>query len=77
LDGEWRIQTGDGSVRLRIPKNLAADVEAHTGDGSIHFPLPVMINSGKSEHNFQGKLNGGGPALVLRTGDGSITVSNL
>jgi hypothetical protein len=77
LDGEWRIQTGDGSVRLRIPKNLAADVEAHTGDGSIRFDLPVMMNGAKSEHNLQGKLNGGGPALVLRTGDGSITVSNL
>jgi hypothetical protein len=77
LDGDWRIQTGDGSVRLRVPKNLAADLEAHTGDGSIHFDLPMTMNGSRNEHDLQGKLNGGGPALVVRTGDGSITVGTL
>jgi DUF4097 and DUF4098 domain-containing protein YvlB len=75
LDGDWRIQTGDGSVRVRVPKSLAADLEAHTGDGHIRFDLP--FTNTKDEHTSQAKLNGGGPALVLRTGDGSITVSNL
>jgi putative adhesin len=77
LDGDWRIQTGDGSVRVRVPKNLAADLEAHTGDGHIRFELPVTTNGAKDEHTSQAKLNGGGPALVVRTGDGSITVSSL
>jgi hypothetical protein len=77
LDGDWRIQTGDGSVHVRVPKSLAADLEAHTGDGHIRFDLPVTTNGGKDEHTSQAKLNGGGPALVVRTGDGSITVSSL
>jgi DUF4097 and DUF4098 domain-containing protein YvlB len=78
LDGDWRIQTGDGSMHLRVPKNLAADLEAHTGDGHIRFDLPgAATNGGKDEHTSQAKLNGGGPALSLRTGDGSITVSSL
>jgi DUF4097 and DUF4098 domain-containing protein YvlB len=77
LDGDWRIQTGDGSLRVRVPKNLAADLEAHTGDGHIRFDLPGTTNGAKDEHTSQAKLNGGGPALVLRTGDGSITVSSL
>jgi DUF4097 and DUF4098 domain-containing protein YvlB len=77
LDGDWRIQTGDGSVRLRVPKKLAADLEAHTGDGSIHFDLPGTSNAARNEHNRETKLNGGGPALVLRTGDGSISVGSL
>jgi hypothetical protein len=77
LDGDWRIQTGDGSVRVRVPKTLAADLEAHTGDGHIHFDLPVATNGAKDEHTSQVKLNGGGPALVVRTGDGSITVSSI
>ena len=76
LDGDWHIQTGDGSVRLRMPRNMAADLEAHTGDGSIHVDLPGATSS-RNEHMLQAKLNGGGPALLLRTGDGSITVNGL
>jgi hypothetical protein len=75
LDGDWRIQTGDGSVHMRVPKTLAADLEAHTGDGHISVDLPGT--SSKGEHYAQAQLNGGGHALVLRTGDGSITVSSL
>ena len=76
LDGDWHIQTGDGSVHMRVSKSLAADLEAHTGDGSIHIDLPAS-NNVKGEHMLQAKLNGGGPALLLRTGDGSITVNSL
>jgi hypothetical protein len=57
-----------------VPPGLAADLDAHTGDGSIHVDLPGASGSQKSEHMVLAKLNGGGPALVLRTGDGSITV---
>jgi hypothetical protein len=62
---------------VRVPKTLAADLEAHTGDGHIRFDLPVTTNGAKDEHTSQAKLNGGGPALVVRTGDGSITVSSI
>jgi hypothetical protein len=77
LGGDWHIQTGDGSVRLRVPKSLSANLEAHTGDGSIHVDLPAVSDRIKTDHNLQTKLNGGGPALLLRTGDGSISVSSL
>ncbi len=76
LDGDWRIQTGDGSLHMRVPKNLAADLEAHTGDGHITIDLPGA-SSAKGAHFTQAQLNGGGHALLLRTGDGSITVSSL
>jgi hypothetical protein len=77
MAGDWSIQTGDGSVHLRVPGNLAADLDAHTGDGSIRIDLPSLTTRVKEEHMIQSKLNGGGPALLLRTGDGSITVSRL
>ncbi len=77
LTGEWHIQTGDGSVRLRVPKSLSADLDATTGDGSIHVDLPSATSRSKSEHAFESKLNGGGPALLLRTGDGSISITAL
>jgi hypothetical protein len=31
---EWRLSTGDGSLTLRLPSELQADLDASTGDGS-------------------------------------------
>jgi DUF4097 and DUF4098 domain-containing protein YvlB len=77
LQSDWRIQTGDGSVHLSVPRGLAADLEAHTGDGHIHSDVPMTVNGTQNEHTVQGKLNGGGPLLLVRTGDGSITLSAI
>jgi DUF4097 and DUF4098 domain-containing protein YvlB len=75
VNADWRVQTGDGSVQLRLPQELNANLELHTGDGHIHMDLPLTVTSVKSEHGVQGKLNGGGALLLVRTGDGSISIS--
>lgn len=77
LRSDWRVETGDGSVRLSLPRELAADVQLNTGDGGIHVDLPLTSEGTKEEHELRGKLNGGGPLLEVRTGDGSITVGSL
>jgi DUF4097 and DUF4098 domain-containing protein YvlB len=74
MNADWRVETGDGSVRLDLPRDLAANVQLRTGDGSIHLDLPVTIQGNKSEHELEGKLNGGGPFLEVHTGDGSISL---
>ncbi len=76
MQSDWRVQTGDGSVRLSLPSDLAADLELRTGDGRIHLDLPLTVNGTQNEHEVRGKLNGGGPLLSVRTGDGSITVGS-
>ena len=77
MAGDWKVETGDGSVHLAIPRDLPADLEMETGDGSMHVDMPVMVNETRSEHALRGKLNGGGPLLRVRTGDGSISLSSL
>jgi hypothetical protein len=77
MQADWRVETGDGSVRLNLPRNLPADLELRTGDGGIRMNLPVSVTGKQSENEVHGKLNGGGPLLTVRTGDGSITVSPL
>lgn len=72
LGSAWDVHTGDGSVTLRLPDNLAADVDLRTGDGRIHLDMPITVQGGISDHNVRGKLNGGGNLLAVRTGDGSI-----
>ena len=69
---DWSVETGDGSIRMNIPRNLAADVQARTGDGSIQLDVPITTDGIRNNRAIQGKLNGGGPLLALHSGDGSI-----
>ncbi len=72
LAAGWRLETGDGSVSLEVPGDLAADVDLHTSDGHIDLDLPVTSEGKIREGEVRGKLNGGGNPLTIRTGDGSI-----
>lgn len=76
LNSDWRVQTGDGSVHVNLPPDLSADLELRTGDGHIQLDFPITVVATQSEHEIRGKLNGGGPLLTVRTGDGSITVGS-
>jgi len=77
INGSWRLRTGDGSVRVRLPDDLAADLDVTTGDGNISIGLPLAISGIRSRSNIHGRLNGGGPPLVIRTGDGSVHIDRL
>jgi DUF4097 and DUF4098 domain-containing protein YvlB len=68
----WTVHTGDGSVTLELPANLAADVDLHTGDGHIEADIPVSVEGRLGERNIHGKINGGGNLITVHTGDGSI-----
>jgi hypothetical protein len=72
LASNWRLESGDGTVTLEVPENLAADVDLHTGDGHIDLDVPITTEGKIREGEVRGKLNGGGNLLVIRTGDGSI-----
>lgn len=72
LAGEWRLATGDGSVTLEVPGDLAADVDLRTSDGHIDLDMPVTTEGKLKENEVRGKLNGGGNLITIHTGDGSI-----
>src|SRR5579859_83660 len=72
MHSPWHLHSGDGSIDLRLPEDLAADLDAHTGDGSIQCDLSPLSDTDVHRNSLRGKLNGGGPLLELRSGDGSI-----
>ena len=72
LDANWRLNTGDGNLTLRLPAAIAADVELQTNDGSIDLDMPVTVSGRQGKREVHGQLNGGGKLLSLKTGDGSI-----
>jgi DUF4097 and DUF4098 domain-containing protein YvlB len=73
----WRLESGDGSVSLEVPENLAADVDLHSGDGHIDLDMPVTTSGQIREHDVHGKMNGGGNLLSIHTGDGSIRLRKI
>jgi DUF4097 and DUF4098 domain-containing protein YvlB len=72
LSTGWRLESGNGSVTLEVPENLAADLDLHTGDGHIDLDMQITTEGKIREGEVRGKLNGGGNLLVIHTGDGSI-----
>ena len=75
ISEEWMLHTGDGSVSLQLPENLAADLYLHTGDGHIDVNLPLTTEGRIKPNDLHGKLNGGGKLITVHTGDGSISLT--
>jgi hypothetical protein len=53
---------------------MSADLVVDTGDGHVRVDFPVTVTGSLKENHIRGKLNGGGPLLELRTGDGNIVL---
>ena len=71
----WSLRTGDGSVDIVLPSDFQANIDATTGDGHISLGIPVTVEGTFSKSELRGKMNGGGQALTIHTGDGSIRLS--
>jgi len=75
LTGEANLSSGSGSVRLHLTQDAHFNLEASTGSGDIrvHFPNAPQQND-ESRHHLTASINGGGPALEVRTGSGDIEI---
>jgi len=70
----WSVETGDGAVTLRIPRDFRAVLDAHTQDGHLAVNLPIDGGAPGHRHELRGVLNGGTMPVRVRTGDGSLTL---
>jgi DUF4097 and DUF4098 domain-containing protein YvlB len=77
LKQAWDVRTSDGSVEVRVPGDLAADVDLHTGDGHIVTNIPIVVDGKFDSRGVHGKINGGGNRLTIHTSDGSITLDKV
>ncbi len=72
LSRKLELTTSGGSIRVSIPKGLGMDLDLKGNKVSI----PLENFSGQTQKNaIQGKMNGGGIPVVLRTSGGGVTVS--
>jgi DUF4097 and DUF4098 domain-containing protein YvlB len=77
ISSTWSIATKDGGVDVAIPRDLQANLDASTRDGHISLSLPVSVQGDVGKTKVRGTINGGGPTLFIRTGDGTIHLNGV
>jgi len=69
-----RLSTSGGSVTVYLNTDIAVDLNAQTTGGRVYTDFPVAIRGKIDKRSLDGKINGGGPEIHLRTSGGSIYI---
>lgn len=81
LKADSTLRSSDGSITVRLPRDLSANLDISSSDGKIDSNLPLTLDgfhsNGGSEHSVKGKLNAGGALFTIHTSDGSVHLSSL
>ncbi len=65
--------TSGGNVRVRLPKTIAADLNAEASGGDVNCDF--SFNGTHREGKMKGKINGGGNLIKLETSGGEISLT--
>jgi hypothetical protein len=77
LTGAANLGSGSGSIKLRLTPDAHFNLEASTGSGDIHVNFPgAPQQDDHSRHHLTAPINGGGPALEVRTGSGDVEIDS-
>ncbi len=76
LTDDCSLSTSGGSVRVTVDPSVAFRLDASTSGGSVEAEgLTIKLEKSRTKQNqLAGLVNGGGPALKLRSSGGSIAV---
>ena len=80
LDGAtWQgegldVQTSNGGVRLRLPEQYSARLEAGTVNGGINIDFPLAVQ-GRIDREVNTSIGAGGPLIRVRTHNGGVRVT--
>jgi len=72
--GDSQLSSGSGAVTVYMEEGIAVDVEARVSLGSAESAFGHKIDGKWMSKSFEGRVNGGGPALVIYSGVGSISL---
>jgi DUF4097 and DUF4098 domain-containing protein YvlB len=76
LKSDTEFKTSGGDVKVTLPQSAAFDLDASTTGGEVKArELKITVeDGGVGKRKLVGKVNGGGPKLVLRSSGGDVTV---
>ena len=70
------VQTTNGGVRLSVPSDFSAELDASAGSGGISLDLPVTTQGLFDwRHELRATLGSGGPPIRVATTNGGIRIS--
>jgi len=72
-----RLSTSGGGITVSLAPSVAVELDAHTSGGDVVTDIPITIQGRQNESEIAGKINGGGPKLVLRSSGGDIRIRKL
>lgn len=74
---DMTFKTTNGSIKLYIPEDTNAELEASTTNGSIDCELSIQAERSKSQTRLLGNINDGGALIYLKTTNGNIRISKI
>jgi hypothetical protein len=69
------LSSSGGGVRAEIDPSVALSIDASASGGSVNSNVPITVRGRVSNDSLSGDLNGGGPALRLRSSGGGVDIS--
>lgn len=79
MSEDWMVATNDGTVSVELPDGFNAEIEAEpSSDGRVRNDLVLASQTGgtREVRTLKGRLGEGGKRFTLRTGDGTIRLTN-
>ena len=75
--GDSRLSTSGGGVVVTLSPSIAVDLDARSSGGGVSSDVPITVQGRQDDDSLRGKINGGGPKLVLRSSGGGVRVRGL
>jgi hypothetical protein len=68
------LSTTNGAIRISLPSDIRATLEASTVNGGVDTEFPLEVSGRFNSKKIRGDLNGGGGLIYLKTVNGGITI---
>ena len=75
-DGELRLKTVNGSVKVVLPSDASADVRMRTANGEINSDFPVDMRGKYWNNRADGTIGSGGRELEIESVNGGVRLVN-
>ncbi len=66
------LETSGGSIEVEVPEDAGIDLDARTSGGRVTVDSEVTVRGTFDHSQIEGKINGGGSVLRLRTSGGNV-----
>jgi DUF4097 and DUF4098 domain-containing protein YvlB len=76
-EDDCQLKTSGGNVSVKLNPDIRILLDAQTSGGGISTDFPVVVKGSIGGNQLNAEINGGGPALVMRTSGGSIHIKKI